>query len=120
MGILLVGRNLLSLTSVWLWKMLLNPSLLPQQAMIFSLIQQTLDRVLGEVATDMKRGLPPTAEINSIAGDLPEEGVKEPQERSAPLAIVEGLPTVTVAIPTPSDKTAEKEGPACRDDKEEI
>ncbi|KAL0309200.1 UNVERIFIED_CONTAM: hypothetical protein Sradi_5862300 [Sesamum radiatum] len=74
----------------------------------------------GEVTTDMKRGPLPAATIDSIAGDLPEEGVKEPQEGGVPSAIVEGLLTVTVGIPSPSDKTEEKNGLAYGDDKEEM
>ncbi|KAL0325256.1 UNVERIFIED_CONTAM: hypothetical protein Sradi_5094900 [Sesamum radiatum] len=84
------------------------------------LAEETLDHILGEVATDMKRGLLPTAVINSIAGDLLEEGVKKPQEGGAPLAIVEGLSVVTVSIPPPTGKTIEKDDPACGDDKEEM
>ncbi|KAL0343680.1 UNVERIFIED_CONTAM: hypothetical protein Sangu_1255400 [Sesamum angustifolium] len=52
---------------------------------------ETLDRVLGEVTTDMKRGPPSAAVIDSITGDLPKEGVQEPKKGSAPSVIDEGL-----------------------------
>ncbi|KAL0444472.1 UNVERIFIED_CONTAM: hypothetical protein Slati_2169900 [Sesamum latifolium] len=72
---------------------------------------------VGGGRANMKMSPPPEATIDSVAGDIQQEGALELKKGGASQATDEGLPTASVATPLPLDQSETKEGPACGDEK---